>query len=92
MYLPDPTEPNAFLGGTISTNACGAKGFKYGPTRNYIRRLKIALASGDILDIKRDACFANKGETFFFKSKNKEIKIKIPTYSMPHIKALLDIL
>ncbi|MDP2920893.1 MAG: FAD-binding oxidoreductase, partial [Candidatus Omnitrophota bacterium] len=30
-YLPDPTEPNAFLGGTISTNASGAKGFKYGP-------------------------------------------------------------
>src|SRR3989338_8923736 len=28
-YLPDPTEPNAFLGGTISTNASGAKGFKY---------------------------------------------------------------
>ena len=38
IYLPDPTEPNAFLGGTISTNASGAKGFKYGSTRNYVKR------------------------------------------------------
>ncbi|MBU4209089.1 MAG: FAD-binding oxidoreductase, partial [Proteobacteria bacterium] len=83
-YLPDPTEPNAFLGGTISTNACGAKGFRYGPTRNYIKRLRIALSTGDILDIKRGEFFAKKGEIVSLKSANK--KIRIPTYSMPAIK------
>ncbi|MFC1624446.1 FAD-binding oxidoreductase [Candidatus Omnitrophota bacterium] len=86
-YLPDPTEPNAFVGGTISTNASGAKCFKYGPTRNYINRLKIVLATGDILDIKRGEIFVNKRGSFPLKLKDKEIKIIIPTYSMPNIKS-----
>ena len=85
-YPPDPTEPNAFLGGTISTNASGAKGFKYGPTRNYIKRLRIMLSAGDIIDIKRGEYFINKGKTFKLKLKDKEIKINMPNYSMPGIK------
>ncbi len=85
-YLPDPTEPNAFLGGTISTNASGAKGFKYGPTRNYIKRLRILLSTGDIIDIKRGDYFLKKGKIFPLKLKDKEIKIRIPDYAMPGIK------
>ncbi|MBU3911902.1 MAG: FAD-binding oxidoreductase [Candidatus Omnitrophica bacterium] len=85
-YLPDPTEPNAFLGGTVSTNASGAKGFKYGPTRNYIKRLKVALSTGDVLDIERGKIFIKKGVIFSLPLKNKEIKIKMPSYSMPAIK------
>ncbi|MCX5692418.1 MAG: FAD-binding oxidoreductase [Candidatus Omnitrophica bacterium] len=85
-YLPDPTEPNAFIGGTISTNASGAKGFKYGSTRNYVKRLKVLLSTGDIIDIKRGDYFISRGRPFSLKLKNKEIKIKIPDYSMPEIK------
>ena len=85
-YLPDPTEPNAFIGGTISTNASGAKGFKYGSTRNYVKRLRVILSTGDIIDIKRGDYFINKGALFSLKLKDKEIKIKIPDYSMPEIK------
>ncbi|MFA4991230.1 MAG: FAD-binding oxidoreductase [Candidatus Omnitrophota bacterium] len=85
-YLPEPTEPNAFLGGTVSTNASGAKGFKYGPTRNYIKGLKIILSSGDILALKRGEHLVKKGKAYNLKSKNKEIKIQIPGYTMPGIK------
>ncbi|MFA5388168.1 MAG: FAD-binding oxidoreductase [Candidatus Omnitrophota bacterium] len=85
-YLPDPTEPNAFLGGTISTNASGAKGFKYGPTRNYINRLKVLFSTGDIIDIKRGDYFIKKGGQFPLKLKSGEIKINIPDYSMPDVK------
>jgi len=85
-YLPDPTEPNAFLGGTISTNASGAKGFRYGPTRNYIKRLKILLSTGDIINIKRSDYFVNKGRRFSLSIKDKEIKIRVPDYQMPDIK------
>ena len=42
LYPPDPTERTCFLGGTIATNASGSRTFKYGPTRNYVERLKIA--------------------------------------------------
>ena len=86
IYLPDPTEPNAFLGGTISTNASGAKGFKYGPTRNYIKRLRVILSTGDTVNIKRGDYFIKKGGMFQLKLKDKEINIKIPDYSMPDIK------
>ncbi len=37
FYPPDPTERSCFLGGTVATNASGARTFKYGPTRNYVR-------------------------------------------------------
>src|ERR1043166_1475438 len=53
FYPPDPTETSCYLGGTVATNASGARTFKYGPTRRYVRRLKIALATGDLLDRRR---------------------------------------
>ena len=53
LYPPDPTERGAFLGGTVATNASGARTFKYGPTRSYIERLKVVLASGEVLDLRR---------------------------------------
>ena len=53
LYPPDPTERGAFLGGTVATNASGARTFKYGPTRSYIERLKVVLATGEILDLRR---------------------------------------
>jgi D-lactate dehydrogenase (cytochrome) len=53
LYPPDPTERGCFLGGTVATNASGARTFKYGPTRNYIYGLKVVLASGEVVDLKR---------------------------------------
>jgi D-lactate dehydrogenase (cytochrome) len=73
LYPPDPTERGAFLGGTVATNASGARTFKYGPTRNYIERLKLVLASGEVLNLRR-------GERDFFKN---DLKIPIPTYRPP---------
>lgn len=53
FYPPDPTETSAFIGGTIATNASGARSFRYGPTRRWIERLRVALAGGRILDVAR---------------------------------------
>jgi D-lactate dehydrogenase (cytochrome) len=69
MYPPDPTERSCFLGGTVATNASGARTFKYGPTRNYVKRLKLVLASGEILDLRRGECDA--------------FAVKLPSYRMP---------
>jgi D-lactate dehydrogenase (cytochrome) len=69
LYPPDPTERGCFLGGTVATNASGARTFKYGPTRNYIERLKLVLASGKILDLRR-----GEGNT---------LKISLPSYRPP---------
>jgi D-lactate dehydrogenase (cytochrome) len=53
IYPPDPTEWSCYLGGTIATNASGARSFKYGATRNFVRRLKVALTTGDVLETAR---------------------------------------
>ena len=60
LYPPDPTERGCFLGGTVATNASGARTFKYGPTRNYINGLKVVLASGEIVELKRGSVRADE--------------------------------
>lgn len=87
FYPPDPTERSCFLGGTIATNASGARTFKYGATRNYVQALKIALASGDVVDLRRGEIFANKdGKVRIPLSSGRSIEAQLPTYSMPRVR------
>ena len=53
FYPPDPTEDTAQLGGTVATNASGARSFRYGPTRKYVRSATVVMADGDILRLRR---------------------------------------
>lgn len=53
FYAPDPTENSASIGGTVSTNASGSRSFLYGSTRNHIRALRVVLASGEVLALRR---------------------------------------
>ena len=77
LYPPDPTERGCFLGGTVATNASGARTFKYGPTRNYIEGLKLVLASGEVLTLRR-------GEKDFLKLLSDHgCKIPLPNYRPP---------
>ena len=54
LFAPDPTsEIDATLGGAVACNASGARTLRYGPTRNHVRALKVALASGEIVEFRR---------------------------------------
>ncbi|MFN7992107.1 MAG: FAD-binding oxidoreductase [Bryobacteraceae bacterium] len=53
FYPPDPTETAASVGGTIATNASGARSFRYGGTRRYVRALQVVLADGTIREFRR---------------------------------------
>ena len=53
FYPPDPTENSASLGGTIATNGSGSRSFLYGPTRGFVRALRVVLMSGDVLQLRR---------------------------------------
>lgn len=79
LYPPDPTERGCFIGGTVATNASGARTFKYGPTRNYIRRLQIVLASGEVLDLRRGAVRADAAGRMRVGS----VEVMLPSYQMP---------
>ena len=84
FYPPDPTERSCFLGGTVATNASGARTFKYGPTRNYVRRLKLVLATGDVIDLRRGELHADAGGGLEIPLPNgKSIAADLPTYQMP---------
>src|SRR5215216_1655315 len=80
LYPPDPTERGCFIGGTVATNASGARTFKYGPTRNYINRLKIVLASGEVLDLRRGEVRADASGRIRV---GKTIELQLPQYRMP---------
>ena len=80
LYPPDPTERGCFVGGTVATNASGARTFKYGPTRSYIRRLRVVLASGEIVDLRRGEVQANSEGRIRVGS---AIDVKLPSYRMP---------
>jgi FAD/FMN-containing dehydrogenase len=53
FYPPDPTETSASIGGTIATNASGSRSFRYGATRRWVERLRVALADGSIDEFAR---------------------------------------
>src|SRR5215204_3136682 len=62
FYPPDPTEWSCQIGGTVATNASGARSFKYGATRGFVRGLKVVLANGDRLSISRGQAVSSSGE------------------------------
>jgi len=80
LYPPDPTERGCFVGGNVATNASGARTFKYGPTRNYIRRLKVVLASGEVVDLRRGEVYADSNRKLRI---GKSIELTLPDYRMP---------
>src|SRR5438105_2190154 len=54
LFAPDPTsEVEATVGGAVACNASGARTLMYGPTRNHVRALRVALASGDVVELRR---------------------------------------
>jgi D-lactate dehydrogenase (cytochrome) len=53
FYPPDPTEMSAQLGGTVATNASGARSYYYGATRAHIASLGLVLATGDTVTLRR---------------------------------------
>lgn len=62
FYPPDPTSADSCaIGGNVACNASGALSYLYGPTRDYIRGLKIVLATGNVLDIERGSVSSDAG-------------------------------
>ncbi len=81
FYPVDPTEMSATIGGTVATNASGANTLKYGPTREWIKGLRVMLSSGEILDIQRGECFSSEeGKFIINKSNGQKLQFKIPNY------------
>ena len=54
LLTPDPTsEEECSVGGAVACNASGARSLRYGATRPYVRSLRVALASGEVVTLRR---------------------------------------
>ena len=86
FYPPDPTEWSCQIGGTVATNASGARSFKYGATRKFVEELEIVLPGGDLVNLKRGRIFAKDGFIELETGTGRKIKAKIPTYRQPDVR------
>ena len=60
LFTPDPTsEEECTIGGAIACNASGARSLRYGATGPHVRALTVALASGEIHELRRPALEKN---------------------------------
>ncbi len=81
FYPPFPTERTAFIGGNVATNASGEYSFRFGPTRKYVKRVRMVLTTGKILDIARGSVFEKNGVIDY-----GLFRIELPSYRTPCIK------
>ncbi|MBK9171513.1 MAG: FAD-binding oxidoreductase [Chloracidobacterium sp.] len=85
FYPPDPTEWGCQIGGTVATNASGARSFKYGATREFVQRLELILASGDKLTISRGEAISSIGMRLTTEG-GPSIDVDVPTYERPDVR------
>lgn len=87
FYPPDPTEWSCQIGGTVATNASGARSFKYGATRKYVKRLRVVLADGSVLELIRGETLADDGGVITLQTTDgRNVEAKIPTYERPNVR------
>ena len=84
-YPPVPTFEGACAGGVAATNAAGAATFKYGTTRDWVRRLSVVLASGDALDVTRGETRAHPDGYFEVVTARGAQRVPVPSYRMPAV-------
>ncbi len=86
FYPPDPTGKRAFIGGTVATNASGPNSFKYGATRPHVRRLRVVLADGEAVEIRRGRWRSNLFGVLEIPTRTKKLRIPVPDYRWPRTK------
>jgi D-lactate dehydrogenase (cytochrome) len=82
-YPPDPTEWGCSIGGTVATNASGARTFRFGPTRRWVERLRVALADGTLLDLPRGAVRAAGGRFEVPRPGRAPLVVPAPDWPLP---------
>ncbi|NLF40892.1 FAD-binding oxidoreductase [bacterium] len=91
FYPPVLTELTAEIGGTAATNASGARTFKYKATRDWTRRIRVILADGSVLDLKRGDVHADESGRLSLPVRAPDgsartVEIALPRVAMPATK------
>ena len=86
FFPPDPTESTATIGGMIACNASGARTFKYGPTRKYVEGLRVVLADGSTVTLRRGQQRAGERTFSLLCDNGRKIEGYLPAYRLPPVK------
>lgn len=86
MFPTDPTESSACIGGMTACNASGARSYRYGPMRPHVTALRLVLADGDVLAMRRGEVRARGRSLALRTVSGREISLELPTYEMPRCK------
>jgi D-lactate dehydrogenase (cytochrome) len=87
FFPPNPTETTALVGGSVAANASGARSFKWGATRRYVRGLRVVLACGQVLDLRRGDCAAGPDGFRVELSGGETLAVPLPRLEMPAVKS-----
>ncbi|RMG46888.1 MAG: FAD-binding oxidoreductase [Acidobacteria bacterium] len=83
FYPPDPTEEGAYLGGTLATNASGARSFRFGPTRAWVRAVEAVLPDGRIVRLARGQSVARGGRLELPTVSGDRLVVPAPNWAPP---------
>jgi D-lactate dehydrogenase (cytochrome) len=86
FYPVDPTEVSATLGGTVATDASGARTLKYGPTRRWVQALTVVLADGCTLRLSRGDLRAVNGLLRIERQERSPLALATPAVPTPATK------
>ena len=86
IFPTDPTETSACLGGMAACNASGARSYAYGPMRPHVSGLRVALACGDLVALRRGELKAHGRTLELTTESGRRIALDLPTYVMPQTK------
>ncbi|MBR3409840.1 MAG: FAD-binding oxidoreductase [Candidatus Methanomethylophilaceae archaeon] len=79
FYPVDPTEMSGSIGGNIAANASGPRTYKYGPTRDWVRRIRVVMADGTFTDVVRGEHLAD-GRRMSFPAGKNYYSFDLPRY------------
>ncbi|MBP5750264.1 MAG: FAD-binding oxidoreductase, partial [Firmicutes bacterium] len=86
FFPPDPTETTASIGGMIACNASGARTYRYGPTRRYAEGLRVLLADGRSVTLRRGEQKASGRRLLLRCDDGSRLFVPLPSYRMPSVK------
>lgn len=86
FFPTDPTETSACIGGMVACNASGARSYGYGPVRPHVSALRVVLADGDAVALRRGEARAHGRLLRLVTEAGRSLSLDLPTYEMPHTK------
>ena len=79
IYPVDPTELGGSIGGNIATNASGPRTYRYGPTRDWVRSMRVVLPDGNFIILRRGD-YRAEGRRMSFPSGRNYYSFELPDY------------